>query len=91
MISPDTINGLFETLGGFPILLSVLKLHRQKKVSGVSKYHVAFFTAWGIWNLAYYPFLNQWFSFFGGLVLVSINIIWLCQMIYYTQKERLGC
>lgn len=85
---PDMINGSFEILGGFAILLSVLKLHSDKVVRGVSWPHVAFFTGWGLWNLFYYPHLDQWFSFFGGAWLVTVNTIWVSQIIYWNWKEN---
>lgn len=34
MTLPDIINGTFESTGGFFILLSVVKLSRDKKVQG---------------------------------------------------------
>jgi hypothetical protein len=84
----DLINGLFETLGGFAILLSVVKLHREKMVRGVSWPHTAFFASWGMWNLFYYPSLAQWFSFSGGLWLVTVNTVWLAQLIYYSRNKN---
>jgi hypothetical protein len=85
---PDLINGLFEFLGGVLICLSIYKLHKQKIVRGVSPLPVAFFALWGYWNLLYYPSLHQWFSFFGGLVVVTANTIWVIQMYYYLRKEK---
>jgi len=83
MSLPDFINGLFESCGGFFILFSVIKLHREKTVHGVHWVHTSFFTSWGFWNLYYYPTLDQWFSFYGGLFLVLTNTFWLGQLIYY--------
>lgn len=84
----DFLNGSFELAGGLFILLSVLKLHKEKKVRGVSYIHVGYFTAWGYWNIYYYPYLNQWISFIGGLSVVVINTFWLGQIIYYTIMEK---
>lgn len=84
---PDLINGTFEMLGGLFILQSVVKLHRQKMVRGVSWLHAGFFSAWGYWNLFYYPHLDQWLSFAGGIGIVTANTIWLGQLIYYTRRE----
>ncbi len=85
---PDMINGLFEFIAAPFILLSIIKLHREKKVRGVSYIHVLFFTFWGFWNLFYYPHLEQWVSFFGGIAIVFVNSIWVVQMIYYTSLEK---
>jgi ABC-type arginine/histidine transport system permease subunit len=87
-MNPDTINGTFETLGGFAILLSVIRLHQQKIVRGVSWPHTAFFTTWGLWNFWFYSGLSQWFSLCGGIFLSSVNAVWLCQILYYQRKER---
>jgi hypothetical protein len=88
MSEADLINGVFESVGGFFIWLNIVKLHKQKMVRGVSWMHVAFFSAWGIWNLYYYPALAQWLSFFGGLFLVISNLIWLAQIAHYLMIER---
>lgn len=88
MSLPDLVNGVFEGIGGFFIALSVIKLHRAKVVSGVSAVHVAFFSSWGFWNLFYYPHLDQWLSFWGGVLLVAVNCVWLAQIFYYNHLFR---
>ena len=85
---PDLINGVYELVGGLFILLNVIRIHRDKKVRGVSVIAVAFFTSWGYWNLYYYPHLSQWASAIGGLFIAVMNTIWVSQMIYYIRKER---
>lgn len=84
----DFLNGSFELAGGLFILLSIFKLRREKRVRGVSYVHVGYFTAWGYWNIYYYPYLDQWMSFIGGLSIVLINTVWLGQIIYYTIMEK---
>lgn len=85
---PDIVNGLFEGSGGIFIAVSVRKLYKQKIVRGVSAVPVGFFSAWGYWNLFYYPHLGQWASFSGGLGIVIVNTIWLCQIVYYLWREH---
>lgn len=68
-------------------MLSVIKLYREKQVHGVSWVAVAFFASWGFWNLYYYPHLEQWASFCGGIAIVTVNTIWLAQLIYYSRKK----
>ncbi len=86
----DMVNGLFEALGAPFIFLSILKLHRDKQVCGVSWLHAGFFATWGYWNLYYYPHLGQWCSFAGGVFIVLANSIWLGQLIYYSVRSRQG-
>jgi hypothetical protein len=50
--------------------------------------HVAFFSSWGYWNLFFYPALDQWLSFVGGLLLVVANTFWLLQIAYWMRRER---
>lgn len=79
----DLINGCFEATGAVMCFLNVRRLYRDKKVAGVMWQVQAFFTAWGIWNLYYYPSLGQWFSFIGGSALVTFNGAWVAGALYY--------
>ena len=84
----DSINGLFELLGGVFITLSCIKLYEDKKVRGVSFIHIAYFTAWGYWNIEYYSNLEQWVSFAGSIAVTGINTVWLAMLIWYIRKEK---
>ena len=83
---PDLINGLFEISGGFFILMNVRQMWRDKMVRGVHWGPTLFFTSWGLWNLYYYPHLDQWISFAGGMFIVAVNAVWLAMMIYYWRR-----
>lgn len=85
-MSPDMINGAFEALGSVMLWRNVLQLHRDKQVKGVHWTANGFFAAWGYWNLFFYPHLDQWYSFTGGVSIVLANTVWLAQMIYYIRK-----
>lgn len=87
-MSPDHINGLFECLGGVLVWRNVHLLHRDKEVKGVSLLPTLFFFLWGLWNLIFYPALGQWWSFWGGVVLVAANCVWWCQMLYYSRRSH---
>jgi uncharacterized membrane protein YGL010W len=89
MTLPDLFNGIFE-LGLAPFLWKgVLKLRIDKKVEGFYWPTVAWTTAWGLWNLYYYPHLDQWLSFTGGLVVVAVNLTWLGHVWYYARHPSL--
>ncbi len=90
MSIPDAINGTYELLGGFFLLANCVRLIKDKEVRGVSIFAAAFFTSWGGWNLYYYPSLNQWCSFYGGLLIVTANTWWVSLAIYYSRKKRLA-
>ena len=83
----DIINGAFESLAGGAVLFHCYRLYKDKQVKGVSVISTVFFSLWGFWNLYYYPSLDQWVSFWGGISIVTANCIWVGMMIYYKSKE----
>lgn len=83
----DKVNGLFELLGAPFICLSIIKLYKDKQVHGINWLHACFFMVWGYWNLYYYPAINQWYSFIGGITVVLANTFWFIQLIYYSKKN----
>lgn len=85
-VALDLVNGLFEFIGGVCIWMNVRKLLKDKMVRGVSWYVTLFWWSWGVWNLIYYPALNQWMSFSGGLFIVSGNFVWLALAIKYRRN-----
>jgi uncharacterized membrane protein YfcA len=80
---PDYVNGTFELCGGVFIALSVRQLLKDKMVRGVSWLAILFFTAWGYWNLFFYPHLDQWLSFAGGVGLALANTVYLALLVHY--------
>ena len=81
----------------FAIMPSILKLYRDKRVLGLHWFMIAFPTAWGFWNLYYYPWLGQYLSFWGGLAVVVVNVTYLSMLFYYLrwpggqcQQEKLS-
>jgi hypothetical protein len=72
----DALNGLFELFGAVFAWRNALQLYRDREIRGVYWPAWVFFTAWGLWNLYYYPSLGQWFSFGSGCLLVCGNIAW---------------
>lgn len=84
----DIINGLFEFFGSFFTWKNAYKLFKDKKIKGVYIPTWIFFTIWGLWNLIYYPSLNQWYSLIGGILIVSGNLTWSILAIYYTKIKE---
>jgi hypothetical protein len=79
----DFINGVFEAGIALFLWKGVLMLRVDKEVKGFYWPTVAWTTAWGVWNLFYYPHLGQWFSFGGGIAVVLVNITWLAHVAHY--------
>jgi hypothetical protein len=72
-MTPDVLNGIFELVGSLFILLNVKRVLRDKRVLGFDWRVMLFFTSWGFWNLYYYPHLDQWFSFVGGVSRAAVR------------------
>ena len=85
---PDIVNGLWEATGALFILNHCRAVFRAGRVAGVSILSTVFFTGWGIWNLFYYPNLNQYASFVGGILIVVANILWIVLLAHYTRNPR---
>jgi hypothetical protein len=79
----DLINGTFELGGGILCWLNVQRLRKDLQIQGVDWRVNAFFSAWGFWNLFYYPSLHQWASFAGGVLLVLANTTWVVLALWY--------
>lgn len=86
MNSPDLINGAFELWGGVMLWVNVKALWRDKRVLGISISTPAFFFVWGLWNLFYYPHLEQWASLVGAVFIVSANITWVMLALHYRKN-----
>jgi len=80
-LNPDIINAAFELFGAIFTWRNALQLYRDRRILGVYWPTWVFFSAWGLWNLYYYPALDQWFSFWAGVVLVIGNLAWVAMAI----------
>jgi hypothetical protein len=85
---PDLTNACFELVGAWFTWRSFIELRRDRFIAGIYWPTVAFFTAWGTWNLFYYPMLDQWASFFAGILLVSGNAAWVIQVLIIQHSKR---
>lgn len=74
---PDLANAAFELFGAYFSWRNAWQLHLDRSIRGVYWPAWFFYSAWGIWNLYYYPALDQWLSFWAGAVLVSGNLAWI--------------
>lgn len=84
----DIINACFEFGSAFMVSMNVYRLWKDKRVSGVSKWPAVFFNVWGLWNLYWYPSLEQWYSFFGGVTILMVNTTWVFLAFRYHYAEK---
>lgn len=82
-MTPDLSNGLLEFVGSALIWMSVRQTMRDEGYAGLYIPATVFFAAWGLWNLLYYPHLGQWWSFAGGVSIVTANVVWVVCLLYY--------
>ena len=88
IVIPDLINSIFEFSAGAFISLHCYATIKSKTARGVSVVAIVFFVIWGGWNLYYYPYLNQLFSFVGSIFALTDNAIWIILIIYYKYKNN---
>ncbi len=88
MITPDMINEGFELVVGILLWWNVRLIVRDKKLRGVSILPTSVFGLWGLWNLYYYPYLEQMLSFVRGIFVVVANTTWIFLALYYMIKEK---
>ena len=81
------MNALFEFIGGLFLWMNVITLYKDKATKGIYYPTVIFFFIWGVWNLWYYPSLDQWWSFIGGVWLATANLVWILLFMYYKRNE----
>lgn len=89
-INKDAINGCFELAAGFFVLNHCRVLYAHKLVRGVSLTSSGFFLIWGMWNMYYYPALNQPLSFYGGVFVAATNAFYLGMLFHYRKLEALS-
>lgn len=82
----DVINGIFEFGMACMLALSVVRLWRDRCVNGWSVWSVVWPTAWGYWNLYYYPSLGQWVSTVGGVLVVIVNSTWIVLAVRFSRR-----
>lgn len=84
----DPINALFELVGAAFLMLNVRRLLIDRDLKGVSPWPTAFFSLWGIWNLYFYAAVDAPLSWWAGLLLCTVNAIWLCGVFgLYVEKH----
>ncbi len=82
-MTADQCNATFECGGSLIVIASVVRLYFDRVVLGINWLQPVFFTMWGIWNLYYYPYLDQWYSFVGGVLLTTANVSWIALYLYW--------
>ena len=84
----DQINGMFEFVGSGFIWYNVYTLYKDQEIKGVYWPAIIFFILWSIWNLIYYPNLDQYWSFAGSISLIIADIAWLSLAILYSRRNK---
>lgn len=87
---PDLINASFEVFASVVSTLSLIAIYKAKRIVGASPWPTVFFSAWGLWNLFYYPHLGQFLSTGAAVGMLGINVTWLYLYYVYKEKEYVG-
>lgn len=84
----DIINASLEIGCGFFCWVNVIQLIKDKDVKGISWSAMVFFTMVAMWNIYYYPSLDQMLSFYGGLTVLVANFVWVVLAVKYRKAQR---
>jgi hypothetical protein len=87
-MEPDIINTAFIAGGAVVLFINVYKLIQDKSVAGVSLIPTLFFSIWAIWNLYWFTYLDQPWSFIGACFMLVANFWWVGLALRYRQKEN---
>jgi uncharacterized membrane protein YqaE (UPF0057 family) len=79
----DKVNGMFEAVGAILLLLNCRRLYIDKETKGISFAPFAFYTAWGFWNLFFYPAVGAYWSMIGSIAVVAVNATFCGMVLYY--------
>jgi hypothetical protein len=79
----DSVNAGFELACAILLWLNVRTLYRDKQIKGIALSPNFLYLGAGLWDLYYYPFLNQWISFVACLVYTTGFSLWLGMAVWY--------
>jgi hypothetical protein len=87
MLRGDQVNAVFEVAGAVATWSNVRRLISDRVAHGIDWRSFIFYSAWGAWNLYYYPSLDQPWSFVAGIALASGNVTWVLLYLYF-RRDR---
>lgn len=79
----DIVNALFEFGAIYALWLHISTIRRDKQVHGVSVVATAFFSAWGYWNVFFYPFNSLLLSGVAGACVAIMNTWYVILLLKY--------
>jgi cation transport ATPase len=82
-LTMDQANACLEMGGAFLRTLDCIKLFQDKRFSGGHLGTALYFLGWGVFNVFFYPSLNQVWSFWAAIVLMVMNGLWFVMALYY--------
>lgn len=88
ILSDDQVNALFQLGAMISVLNHCRLMWRSKEANGVSILSTLFFASYGIWNLWFYPGLEQWFSFAAAIGATAANLFWIFTIWYIRRTYR---
>lgn len=84
----DLINGTFEGGIGIFQINNIRILRKHKEIKGIHWSLTAWTSLWGFFNLSYYWYLSQPFSWFCSLLIFAANLTWLGHVLYYERMNK---
>ena len=89
-MTPDSVNAVFELVGACFTWRNAYQLQQDKYIRGAYWPAWFFFATWGMWNLWYYPTIQQRLSFWAGALLLTGNLVWCGLALKYRDSSPPG-
>lgn len=87
MMTPDQANAGLELAWTAVLALSIRKLYVDRKVKGISAWHIGLTLVTTWWFIFFYAHLDQWFSFAASLVYALTVAVWIGMMLYFGARR----
>lgn len=84
----DVGNAIFEFISGCLVWVNIRHLLRARIVVGMHWAHTAYTTAWCIYSMLFFAFLQQWWSFAAGVWLFASYATWLVLLLRFCRGSR---
>lgn len=84
----DIVNSGFHLGAAIFTFLNCYTLYKEKEVKGVNVFTTVFMVLWGLWNLYYFKALNQPFTWYMNIAILSANVLWVSLVFKYRKVSK---
>ena len=87
----DVVNSALELLAVAAVTSSIRTMLRDKRVRGISPWHIGYALLSASWFVYYYAHLDQWWSFSAAVAYWLATGAWVGLVVYYFLVRGILC